>query len=424
MLKQLNMTNRSSFYWYGLMMLLVFLADGMMSYISPVVIESRVNSTLIMGMILSSSSVFGLIADMVISRFLVQREYHFFSRWLIGLALFFPLALLLLPSEPLALLFAMAVWGVYYEFITFSQYTFLAKSVSVQQHTFAWGLLGAFKSFGLVVAPIAATYLLAVSESMALSAVIGCLALAALVFFILKRSKRRSSDSSFIHSTTAIKPSRTFALELKLWWVLFKKIWPVYLFFFAFVLFETSIWTVGPLLMEELRHHHWQGGLLLSAYILPSFLAPLYAPVLGRRLGKKRTAFVAGIIGAAIVSAAAYFGNQSSWLPLGFFLGALFLSLDYPEIEAVFEDYVKRVDEYGNDLVGLRGTASSLAYIVGPLLAGLLTTQLGAGKSIGLFALVFGLVAIVAAVITPRKIRMPLQALESTIITKISKRLS
>lgn len=415
MLKEVNMINRSSFYWYGLMMLLVFLADGMMSYMSPILIENRVNSTFLMGMVLSSSSVFGLVADMVISRFLVRREYQFFSRWLIGLALFFPLAFLLLPSKPIVLFLAMAIWGIYYEFITFSQYSFLAKSVSTHQHTFAWGLLGAFKSFGLVVAPLLATHLLAIHESIALGSVIGCLMLAALVFVVLKRSGKdvKASVQATPASSQKASGARSFATEIKLWTVLLRKIWPVYLFFFAFVLFETSIWTVGPLLMEELRHHHWLGGLLLSAYILPSFLAPLYAPLLGKIMGKKRTAFVAGIIGATIINAAAHFGNHSYWLLIGFFFGALFLSLDYPEIEAVFEDYVKRVEGYGNDLVGLRGTASSLAYIVGPLLAGFFTTQVGAGKSIGLFAMIFGLVAIVVAVVTPRKIRMPLQALKS-----------
>lgn len=395
------------------MMFFIYVADGIMSYVSPVLIETRMHNTFLMGIILSSSSVVGLCADMGISKFFVQKEYRFFLRWLIGLAVFFPLSFLLFPPEPMVFLLAMAIWGIYYEFIAFSQYNFINRAVTRQQHAGAWGFLDAFKAAGLLVAPLIASTLLDKNEDFPLIAVIVALLIAAVFYVVFFGDRTKERSVPVVSARTQQK--RSLISEFKIWAVFMRKIWPVYLFFFTFMVMETSFWVLGPLLMEEIKDIHVFGAFVLSAYILPSFLMPLYVQKLGAVFGKKRTAFVTAIVGASLLAFSAFFFSHSWFFPFLVGLSSLFLSLDYPEIEAVFEDYIDRAQDYGNDLIGLHGTASSLGYIVGPSIAGGLALVLGTGKSMAVFAAVLAVVSLVLLLITPRKIKLPQQELSQVV---------
>jgi MFS family permease len=397
---------------FGIMMFFVFFADVMMSYISPVFIEAKLNSTLWMGLILSSSSVVGLIADIFISKQFAQKEYRFFSRWLLALALFFPMSLLFMPAQPLTFLVAMAIWGIYYECISFSKYNFVHRAVHNSQHAKAWGILEVFKALGGLVAPIAATFLLDISAEAAMYVVIGSLVVAMVIFYWYRGTYSQSSTTSTQQAKQTPSSTRNFFQELLIWKILMKKIWPVYIFFFSFVLLESAFWTIGPLLSEEIRTNHSLSGFLLSAYILPSLFIPLLTHLLSNYFSKKRMAFLSATVGAVILTIGTWMLGPSPWLIVVVLTSATFFAIDYPAIEAVFEDYISRIDEYGNDLIGLQGTATSLSYIIGPALAGSLASWYGTSATLGLFALFLATTSAVLLVITPRKIRMPYQQLE------------
>jgi MFS family permease len=289
--------------------------------------------------------------------------------------------------------------------------------VDKQQHASAWGILGAFKSLGLLLAPLLAAILLEMHQTYPFLLVIGFLLAAMAMFLLLRLSNKRSAaeQPSPPEEPIPSQAPRSTLTQLKIWFTLMHKIWPVYLFFFAFIVLETSFWSVGPLVMEELRHKHLLGGMLLSFYIAPSFFVPLYVQKLGRLFGKKRTAFVSATIGATLLAIGGLFFSTEWYFPLIVLASALFLSLDYPSIEAVFEDYMSRIHDYGNDLVGLRGTAASLAYIVGPTAAGALALTVGGGKTIGIFAAILAVISLILLAITPRKIKMPQGELEEAV---------
>lgn len=395
---------------FGSMMMLVYVADGLMAFLAPILIERRVQNTQIMGIILSSSSFFGLLADQFIASRFASRQYQFFSRWLLSLAFFFPMVFLFLPQRPLTFLLAMAVWGIYYEFITFTNYNFVHSTVRMSEHSFVWSIIEAIKSTALIIAPILATYLLSQgNEQPILFTVIGLLGGAFLVYVILhKRTVKQDSVVAF----EVVPKKRSFIHEIQLWRILIRKIWPVYTFFFTFILVETCFWTIGPLLTEEIMKQSSFGALLIPAYIAPSFFAPFLVKRLGDRFGKKRIAFGSATVGASVLGIGSFVVGTSILLPCIVFISALFLSLDYPEIEAVFADYMSRIDGYGNDLIGLQATAFSLAWIIGPATAGSLSVVLGNGKTIGVFGLLLAIVSLLLLFVTKRKITMPQKELE------------
>lgn len=397
--------------WFSTIMFFVFFADGIMSYASPVFIEEKMNSAWLMGIIISSSSIFGLVADMIISKQFAQKEYRFFARWLLALALFFPLSLLFMPAQPLTFLIAMAVWGIYFEFISFSQFNFVHRVVGAKQHTAAWGLMDTFKAVAGIAAPIAATFLLEISMDITLYVVVGSLIVAMVLFYFYRKSNPEHESTIDRSASGENHEKRSFWQEIKLWRVLFKKIWPMYLFFFAFIMLEAAFWTVGPLLSEEIKDTHQWSSFLLSAYVLPSLFTPPLAHMLSVRFSKKKVAFTSALIGSILLATGTFFLGHSAFLIIFVFLSSVFFSIDHPEIEAVFEDYLSRIDDYSNDLIGLQSTATSLSYIVGPILAGGLASLVGSSTTLGIFALFLAAVSLILLVVTPRKIKMPHQEL-------------
>lgn len=387
--------------FFGLIVFFFSVGDAMMSYFSPVEIEGHFQDAFLMGLVLSSSSAVGLVADLLISKYFPHYDYRFFVKWLIILATLFPLTFLLLPAMSLTYFAAMAIWGVYYEFSAFSQFNFIHQNVDTHSHAKAWSVVDAVRAFGFMVGPVAAGIFLNHSRDLMLGAVVASLMVAGVFFLILQVVSKKHEKPA------PILAGRTFKVELRIWKLLLKKIWPIYIFFLALVILDTSFWTVGPLISESIAEHSWLGALLLPAYTFPSLLTPFIVKNLSPKLSKKRIAFVSAIIGSLIMGGGALLlGEGNPWLTVVVLIGALFIAVDYPEIEAVFEDYVARIDGYENDLVGLRSSAASLAYIIGPILAGLAADSLGYSTTMGLFALTLTAISVVVLLVTPRKIRM------------------
>ncbi len=379
-----------------------------MSYLSPVIIEQHVHSTFWMGVILSSSSAAGLLTDVLVPKLFPTAGWRFFVKWLLLIAVFFPLSFIWLPAHNLTFLIAMIIWGVYYELISFGEFNFVHETVDVSSHASAWGVIDTFKSLAGIIAPILAAYLIVHGAHYPLWLSVGSIGVA---LAILPFLQRHPSHTDRVTSPSIRSRLPSFLHELHIWWILVIRIWPVYIFFFALILLETAFWTVGPLLSEEMKQIHPFGGIMLSAYILPFLITPLMIGYLGQKFGKKHTAFVSAIIGSCLLSASLLVFHGVLTYIVIIFVSMIFISIDYPEIDAVFEDYLARIGNNGNDLIGLRSTASSFAYIIGPIMAGGLSEVVGNRSTIGIFALMLLVVAVISLVVTPRKILMPHAAL-------------
>jgi len=93
-------------------------------------------------------------------------------------------------------------------------------------------------------------------------------------------------------------------------------------------------------------------------------------------------------------------------LLLVFFYSA-FIAISLPAISATFEDLVKRLGSFDTDLIGLEQASPSLAYIVGPILAGFIAVELTEQKVFFVLGLLLAFVSVTSFILTPRKIKMP-----------------
>lgn len=402
---------------FALIMMVVFTADSAISYLSPVVMERQLGNVMLMGVILGFSSMVGTVCDLIFPQVFGDRPYTFHFRAVLMLMLTFPMCYILLPHQPWVFVLSMAIWGVYFEFLRFTEFNFIHTILPLSDHARGWGILETFRSVGLMVGPLMSGFLLdqVADERPTLPfwGVIGVLVLAIVLYklyelFLFKWSDKQLASQ---HKQKLAEHSRSFMTELKIWSKLLRRLWLVYIFFLSMVMLDTTLWSVGALLSEELRHQHWFGGLLLPAYAFPSIFLSILAGRLAKYWGKKRMAFGMSLLAGLLMGFGCLF-VQNAWLVVLVLFSASCMAIAYPEIYATFEDYMARLDTFGGDLVGLQATAANIAYIVGPILASFLAVYIGNYGAIAVASLWLSGVSMAALIWVPRKIKMPMHSLE------------
>jgi MFS family permease len=375
-----------------------------MSYTAPAFIEKSLDNTFLMGLIMAFSSLVGITADFVIGGWLRGYRARFFTSWTIFLAIIFPLTFVLLPASIPVFLLSMAVWGIYYEFMQFSNYHFIQEHTQINEHAFAWGALSMFRAmaytFGPLIAGLAAVQIAQMPFYISIFLASVAFVIVLIYMFVINKGRPKTKTRDY--------PHRDFGSEIKVWSLLTGKIWHLFSFVFALSLIDATFWTVGVLFSEDIGHG--EQGLILVMYGLPSLLLGMFAGFAAKPFGKKRAAFIAGMIGGIILAMVGF--AQNDLLILGLvFASSCFLSLSWPEMSAAFEDYVSRLGKTANEFIGLQSSVISLSYILGPILAGAIASVVGNQATFTVVGIFLTLVSIFSLVVVPRKIHMPQTAL-------------
>lgn len=396
--------------WYVIILFMVVLADAIMSYAAPVIIEDRVKNAGLMGLILASSSFAGMIVDFLFAKSFVGKKYHFFLRILLASALFFPLSLLFFQFIP-SLIFGMVVWGVYFEAMVFSNYHAIHEFVPPHSHVKAWGILALIRNISFVIGPFIASEFGGPNLQTALYIAFTLYILAIIMFIFFK-------GQIIWHASTitamADNPGRSFFQELKIWKTFSISLWPLLIFLLLFYLIDSAFYSVGPLVAEYIKEQSNLGSLFLSLYTLPGLATGLLASWLAKPFGKKRIAFLAGIVSGGFLVLMSFQTSPSAIL-VTTFLAAVGLGIIFPELLAVFENYVSRVGKSGNDLIGLTALFASLAYVLGPIANGIFYQIWGYEFVFRFWGILLTLYSVLLFFLVPRKVRMPQQEIEEAL---------
>jgi MFS family permease len=395
--------NAGPLLFYSILIFLIYFADGIMSYVSPVIIEAHVSSTLIMGMIIATSSVIGLVCDMVFPFVFKAKQNNFFLTGTVIIALLFPLSYLVFPKILPTFFLGMAIWGIYFEFLIFSNFLFIHAFIRREHHAFAWGLIGVFRSIGMLVSPAIASLLLHLHPTYPLYTAL-MLLVSALLGLVLFERLYPTGKSDIVKPIVA--KTYGFLHELRTWPILVRKIWTIYALMFMLYLLESTFFTVGVLLSEEMTRTSVWGYGLIAAYLLPALLTGLAVERITLRFGKKRTAFFCGLVGGIFLTLT-YRISEPGVLVFSILVSSMFTSLSLPALLGTIQDYVERLDKYGGDMVGLQNSAGSLAYIIGPVVASAIAISVGNRQTLGVMGVLLGAVSLCGFLFTPRKIRLP-----------------
>jgi MFS family permease len=89
------------------------------------------------------------------------------------------------------------------------------------------------------------------------------------------------------------------------------------------------------------------------------------------------------------------------------FMCSILLGVTYPLTDAVYSDIISRMGKERKHLVGLCNSSTSLAYVIGPALAGLVASLVGEKLTFAVIGCLTLVVAIILFFTIPRKIHLP-----------------
>ncbi|HSW90093.1 MAG TPA: MFS transporter [Patescibacteria group bacterium] len=400
--------SRTPFLLYALMMLAVFTGDAIMSYLSPVLLSSWLGSTTKMGFVFATSSLAGMSMDFFFAKAFGNRGVRFFLRIVMLLGLPFPLSLLVSHQLP-SILFAMVVWGIYFEAMVFANYHAVHSIVTKEHFAWAWGILALFRNLSLVIGPALAGFLLQSAErpNEPLFVAATLYGIGILFFIVL----RMTSHLGKYHPLTPeeAKP-RSIKEELRLWLTLEKTLWPLLGLMLLFYFVDCAFFSVGPLFSEHLKMRSEVGVLFMSMYSVPGLFIGFFTAKLAKPFGKKRIAYVGGIIGGIGL---VLIRTVTAVLPILaiVFIASIGLAILWPELTATFEDFIARTGRFRGDLIGLTAIFGSIPYVIGPIVNGFLNDRIGEQNVFAFWGALLVVYSGALFFIVKRKVRLPEQQL-------------
>lgn len=388
---------------FSMVMFFVCLGDAIMSYVTPVYIEKNTQSPFLMGIIISMSSLVGVLFDLFICDKQWNKDYKYFIKSTITLAILFPAVFILFPAHIFTFLIGMFFWGAYYEYRGFSNFNFLHHFLTKDKHALGWGIIISSMSFAYLLGSAISSNIidLGFKYAFALALIPFVLALITFKLFSYMYSGHLLSNKKHV-----LEIKKGVNVEFRILKTLWKKTWPMFMFSFLIMFIDACFWTVGILLAESLKDTSRYGSLFLVAYMFPPVFTGIFASKFNNRFGKKRTAFINGLISAAFLIAIGSTHNVLFVVAYVAFM-SIFLNVGSVLHSAAIEDYVARLGNFANDIVTMEQLAGSAAYIVGPIVLGLLAELIGYQETFAVAGVLMGLVSIACLIIVPRKLKMP-----------------
>lgn len=224
------------------------------------------------------------------------------------------------------------------------------------------------------------------------------LALAYILFLFIKLPHSQEKDES-IHGVHLVD-------EIKHWYSLGIRVWPILILSILAGVVDATFWTTGTILNDHLAEQNSVGGWFLSAYMLPSLFIGVIVAKWGVSEGKKKWAERLMFLGGAMLGLIAWVESVEAVI-LVVILSSILMSMSWPLMDAVYTDLVVRSRRGRKHMIGLSSSTLSLAYVIGPILAGALSQQFG---EIETFAIIGWCVAIISGillVVTPKKLHLP-----------------
>jgi len=397
---------RQLIYTLALTLLFWNMFDGMMTYITPLVIEAGGFSKTMVGAIYGFSSVVGACFDFLICK--LFKNTHFRRMFLLLFLVCAAYPLLMWSAKTLwFFLFVMAVWGLYFDLYNFGLLDFVGRYVPEDKRASVFGLIQMIRALASILVPLIIGFIAYEALNWRVYSMAWIFLGISLLFFISLFGLLRTAKPYVDGQDCGVR--RGLLTELKVWRRIGRALVPVLCLTLFLFTVEGFFWTLGPLYAEEIGLASF-GGLFLSAYSLPTLLLCWFISSLTKRAGKKRTAFISLLIGSLLLSTFVWWHNPAEIIIL-VFVASCFLSVAMPAVSGVYADYIARTPMIESEIQGIEDTAFNVGYIIGPLLSGILADIYDIPTAFSLLGLAGATLAVILLKVTPRKIAIPADVL-------------
>lgn len=383
----------------GVTIFFLSIFDSIMSYIVPVLMTDTGFTEFQMGLLYSSSSVFGLILDFILAKMFKNSTYTsgFFMTSMLGIL--FPLLMFVNPTF-ITFLIGMFIWGLYYNLWGFARSDFIARESKVAFHVAGATILMAFHDIGYLTGTLSAQPLLDKLNYHQLLQVILPIIFISIIFQIpglLKRKKVALKSDAEVQNTISNLE------ELHRIKLVGKRLLPILILGVTISTIEAITWTITPIIDKVMPALNDLGGIILALNFLPSLIAYSLAIKLTVKFGKKKVMIVTFILAEIVLSMLGFATNAPTYLLLTF-ISSFIVSISYSSYAGVIADYLNESKTYDSEIMSTNDMSTNLGYIIGPILGGFLLTTF---ESTALFTYVGAvgvIIGIIVMFITPRKI--------------------
>lgn len=391
-----------SIFLFALVVFFWTLFDNILTYVTPLLMEEHGFSVGIIGLIIGTSSISGAFFDFLICKIFKSSDFRRIFLVMFALCLFYPLILSHANSVWL-FLFAMSVWGIYYDLNGFGIFNFVGRYTKKEDHATSFGIVQIFRSMGGVLAPLLAGLVIAVAidwRIFAMSWLFLGIGFAFFVILLFLMRKYHVVNSGHQH----VQRRKNLLVEVRLWKKLSKAMTPVLCVTFFLALVDAFFWTLAPLYVESMDFGKFS-GLFLTAYILPALFVGWLVGNLTRRFGKKRIALLGMLIGSTILVTFVHVSDPVIAI-VTVFVSSCFISVALPAINAAYADYISEAPQVDSEIEGIEDFSFNSGYVVGPILAGVLAEVLNISAAFSILGLIGIVLAGFLLATTPKNIRI------------------
>jgi len=381
------------------MLLFWAIFDGIISYITPIVINESGYSNTIMGIIIGSSSIAGALFDFILSKYLQNSSWRRLYIVMFVICLVYPLVLMQ-SKIILVYLIAMCLWGLYYDLLSFGNFDFVSRELLPEEHSSSFGVMGVFKSSGYLLAPLIVGLTLGEILDWKPYVIAWIFLILAFIFFIalyIQGKKGRLKTERLVQ----YRP-KGFLLEISLW----KKISGVLLPFLVFTMLmsmhDSSFWTIGPILSETFTEFRPFDGLFLTVYSLPPLLVGWFVDRFKRFAGTGAS-FKSFTVSSTLLIGFAFFKHPLILL-LIIFISSIFSTFAWAIEQGTYADYIDDSLPREKEIEGLVDFSINIGYIVGPVLAGFLSDKVGYFNTFAALGAISVLIIPILAKYAPKKV--------------------
>ena len=387
----------------------IAMAETGMNFIFPLIVVKNGISNTALGLIMGFSALIAIGADMIFPQ--IRQLKHWKALLLCGivLALFFPLLTLggVITGTVVLFLAASISWFIFYELIMMSQQAFVVGDDKAKAYSKDWGIIYFAYASASIAGPIIAKTLDAVNTNLAL------LTMLLFIFFALMFAGLAAFLIQDHHRLKKVEPPVspvTYRSEITIFKLFSKRLLPLMVLTTIAFLIEESFWNFGALLGDSLQIPKSLNWIILIIFAVPMLVGPLILSRFSISAGKKHLAIAAVFFSGAML-ALSFFIESIPLLLASFFLTGIFLSFSGPLSDASESDYLKRLGHSQFYLLSLIRVNQSVAYLLAPVLSGILADLLGYKSMFATLGLTSAVIALILLLVTPKKIHMPQAAL-------------